>query len=103
MSQWHIGQTGIFRRTISDGVVDLSTASLQEFIFWRPGSVTPMSVPTVFTTPPGSDGVVEYSVPGSHFDVDGEWTVQFHGITPSDVIWSDVEEFTVAPNLKPSV
>ena len=89
----------IIRATILDGsnIVDVSSATTQEFIFKPPRS-TSFSRTTTFTTD-GTDGRIEYTTISGDLFEPGNWKFQAHVILTTGDWRSDIGTFTVYKNL----
>ena len=96
----HLNDIGtIFEVTVQDDgvVVDISGATTKEIIFKKSrGEV--VTKPAVFTTD-GVDGKMRYVAVAGDLDERGQWELQAHVVLASGEWRSDVDVFTVFPNL----
>jgi hypothetical protein len=99
-NQIHVNDAGtVIQITVKDGdaVVDLSLATIKQFVFGRPDKTT-FSVTAAFVTD-GTDGKLQYVTTATTLDTNGEWNLQVIVELPAGLWHSDVGNFTVWPNL----
>jgi len=96
----HLNDIGtVFRVTLydCDNAVDLSTASVKQFVFKKPDESV-VTKDAVFLTD-GTDGVVQYVTIASDLDLPGKWKIQARVTLPTGVWSSDIDTFKVYANL----
>ena len=97
----HIGDIGTaFRVAVvdsSDVVIDISTATTQEFSFRKPDGTT-ITKTTVFDTD-GTDGIIKYLTIADDLDKSGTWYIQAKVILPTGTWHSSTGSFEVYNNL----
>ena len=96
----HLNDIGtIFEITVQDdgAVVDISGATTKEIIFKKSrGDVVTKAA--VFSSD-GTDGRMKYVTVANDLDERGQWELQAHVVLASGDWRSDVDVFTVHPNL----
>lgn len=96
----HVGDIGtIFEVTVMDGavVVDISTASVKQFVFRKPDR-TLLTKAALFATD-GTDGKLRYTTILNDLDPEGGWQLQVHLTLPTGDWRSDIQSFVVFPNV----
>jgi hypothetical protein len=96
----HVGDVGtIFELTIKDddGIVDLTGYTLADIYFKKPDGSVVQKTGAVDPTP--TTGIVRYTTITGDLDLEGCWLIQAKiGLTGGT--WSsDIQQFTVYPNL----
>lgn len=90
----------IFRKTIydqDDNIVDISSASVKQFIFTKPGG-SQLTKSTSFTTD-GTDGKIQYASVSGDLDETGTWSYQAYIVFVSGTFYSEIDSFKVNRNL----
>jgi len=90
----------IFKFTvIEDGAtVNISTATIKNFVFRRPVSDTDLSVPASFFTD-GKDGILQYVTVSGDLNETGLWTAQAYLEMGGFKGFTDTTSFIVESNL----
>lgn len=99
-TEMHINDIGtVIEMTIYDDGegVDLSTATLKQFIFKKPDGTT-VTKTAAFSTN-GADGKLRYVTVPNDLNVDGSWSLQVYVEMPTGKWRSDVGVFSVLENL----
>jgi hypothetical protein len=96
----HVGDVGtVFQRTIMDNdvAVDVSAATVKQYIFVRPDG-SKLTVSAAFATN-GTDGVLQYATVSGDLSMPGQWRLQVYLELPAGKWKSDVGLFDVFANL----
>ena len=96
----HVGDVGtILERTVTDGgvAVDISTASVRQFILRKPSGAA--ATKTAAFSTDGSDGKLRYVTVADDLDQAGQWSLQVYLEMTAGKWHSDVAVFDVYPNL----
>ena len=96
----HVGDTGVsFDRTVKniDGVVDISGATVKQFLFERPDKSTLEKAADFINT--GTDGQLRYNTVSGDLTVAGIWKIQVYLVLGGDNFRSDVSTFEVFENV----
>lgn len=96
----HIGDIGtIIEVTLYDGgsVVNLSSATVKQFIIGKPVGATLTKNATFTTT--GADGKLRYATIAGDLDEAGAYELQTYIETPAGKWKSDIGIFSVLPNI----
>lgn len=96
----HAGDIGtIFEVTVMDGteVVDISTATVKQFLFDAPGQAT-VTKDAAFVTD-GADGKLRYTTVSGDLAYTGIWRLQVYIEMPTGKWHSDIASFTVHENV----
>lgn len=99
-SEIHLGDIGtVFKTTVKDGdtAVDLSAASVKNFLFRKPDDSVITRAATFVGN--GSDGRLQYATVAGDLDQTGQWKSQIYIETPSGKWHSDIGCFIVHDNL----
>lgn len=75
------------KRIIRDqdhGIVDISTATTKNLVFYKPDGTTLVTKAMTFTTD-GTDGSVYYVMEAAVIDTAGEWQMQVHIVLNTNV------------------
>lgn len=97
----HVGDVGsVFEITLSDnnGVITEIT-NTKCIIFKKENSVV-LTRPAVYKTD-GSDGILQYTTVEGDLDIAGQWSIQARVLLISGIKSSNIDTFTVYPNLDP--
>lgn len=96
----HVGDVGtLLEVTVTDdgAAVDISSATTKEFKFKKTDRSTLTKAATFVTN--GTDGKLQYTTAGGDLDMAGSWGLQVHVVLPSGEWHSDIQPFTVHPNV----
>ena len=97
----HVGDVGTkLTVVITDAgtPVDISTASTKNILLLKPDGKTLLTKAGTFTTD-GTNGSMYYIVVTGDLDTPGEWQIQALVIIGATTFHSDVQTFTVYPNI----
>jgi hypothetical protein len=103
MNEPHVGDIGtpFILKVIkaSDKLaMNLSTATKMQFVFTKPDGSEVVRDAEFFTN--GTDGMVQYSTQAGDLDMEGDWKWQGEITLPDDFLHTDIQIFTVLPNLR---
>ena len=97
----HVGDIGtVIEVTVKDedgAIVNLSTATVKQFIFDKPDGVN-VTKTAVFSTD-GVDGKLRYTLIADDVLLHGDWQLQVYIENPSGKWHSDTQTFSVRENL----
>ena len=96
----HIGDIGTrFIVTVRDGeaVCPLELATTLQIIFKRPDKQLLTKTATLVTD--GSDGQIQYTTIAGDLSQAGAWSFQARIVSPAGEWHSDIQPFTIYPNL----
>ena len=97
----HVGDIGtVIEVTVKDeddAIVNLSTATVKQFIFDKPDGVNVTKDAAFSTT--GVDGKLRYTLVANDILLHGDWNLQIYIENPSGKWHSDVKTFSVRENL----
>jgi hypothetical protein len=96
----HVGDIGtVFLATVEDGTtaVDVSTATVKNFVFGKPTGVSVTKAASFNTT--GVDGKLKYTTLLGDLDVAGQWKLQVYLEMLTGKWHSDMYTFMVFDNL----
>ncbi len=90
----------LFKATIvdeNDAIVDISSATIMEFIFLKPNKTTLTTTATLYTD--GTDGIMKYATVAGDIDQSGSFKVQGHVVLSTGEWRTSILSFQVGCNL----
>lgn len=99
--QIHVDDVGLpFRITITDDcstVIDLTSFTTFQIIFWKPDGTTVIKAASVYGDP--ANGIIQYTTIANDLDQSGTWRIQAYIESATQELYSNIEKFKVYANL----